>query len=262
MRKRSGQNHDDSSGWGARCGCCCAVKFEEEARRTYILHSVSSRCREVPRVSHVSALPRDDSRSSASVRGVCGARVSQLYPASSRTPRAATRYRDYFGQSASGASILLPIGALRALRHLTAFSNGKCIVISGDKGNNNPEQFRGLMDPHIAVHGSFSVMVNYHAIGMCVRARACLSSPPPGAVVWFGRGGLRKSDDDDDCGDEDDRVLQNIQIQRTEDGHIAVAKRITRLSTPQSSHSALPRQNAAPPPAAPRALLLSRDPPR
>lgn len=32
-------------------------------------------------------------------------------------------------------------------------------MISGDKGNNNPDQFKGLMDPHIAVHGSFSVMV-------------------------------------------------------------------------------------------------------
>ena len=75
-------------------------------------------------------------------------------------------YLDYFGGSPSGASILMPIGALRALRRLTAFSNGRAIVLSGDKGNNNPEQFRGLMDPHIAVHGSFSVMVNYHAIGL------------------------------------------------------------------------------------------------
>jgi hypothetical protein len=44
-------------------------------------------------------------------------------------------------------------------------------VISGDKGNNNPDQFRGLMDPHIAVHGSFSVMVNYHAIGAYFTSR-------------------------------------------------------------------------------------------
>jgi len=81
-------------------------------------------------------------------------------------------YRDYFGTSSgvdkSGASILMPIGALRALRRLTAFASGQCLVVSGDKGNNNPEQFRGLMDPHIAVHGSFSVMVNYHAIGTYV----------------------------------------------------------------------------------------------
>jgi hypothetical protein len=66
-----------------------------------------------------------------------------------------------FQSCPSGASILFPIGALRALRRLTALSNGRALVISGDKGNNNPEQFKGLMDPHIAVHGSFSVMVSH-----------------------------------------------------------------------------------------------------
>jgi hypothetical protein len=71
----------------------------------------------------------------------------------------------------SGASILMPIGALRAVRRLTALSGNRCLVVSGDKGNNNPEQFRGLMDPHIAVHGSFSVMVNYHAIGAYFTSR-------------------------------------------------------------------------------------------
>lgn len=68
-------------------------------------------------------------------------------------------YQNYFRNKAQGGSILLPIGALRALRRLGAFSDGRAIVISGDKGNNNPEQFMGLMDPHIAVHGSFSLMV-------------------------------------------------------------------------------------------------------
>mmetsp|Transcript_21957 Transcript_21957/g.36774 ORF Transcript_21957/g.36774 Transcript_21957/m.36774 type:complete len:635 (-) Transcript_21957:213-2117(-) len=74
-------------------------------------------------------------------------------------------YLEYFKENARGASVLLPIGAMRALRQLSFFSNGRALVISGDKGNNNPEQFSGLMDPHIAVHGSFSLMVNYHAVG-------------------------------------------------------------------------------------------------
>ena len=74
-------------------------------------------------------------------------------------------YHEHFKNNARGASILLPIGALRALRRLSAFSNGRALVISGDKGNNSPDQFTGLMDPHIAVHGSFSLMVNYHAVG-------------------------------------------------------------------------------------------------
>jgi tetratricopeptide (TPR) repeat protein len=80
-------------------------------------------------------------------------------------------YRDYFATNPEGASILVPIGALRALRRLSKFSSGRAVVISGDKGNNNPEQFVGLMDPHIAVHGSFSLMVNYHAIGMWFTSR-------------------------------------------------------------------------------------------
>jgi len=81
-------------------------------------------------------------------------------------------YEQYFGSSSGGGgSILLPIGAIRAIRRLGAFTNGRAVVISGDKGNNNPEQFRGLLDPHIAVHGSFSVMVNYHAIGSYFTSR-------------------------------------------------------------------------------------------
>jgi hypothetical protein len=80
-------------------------------------------------------------------------------------------YLENFKDNASGASILVPIGALRAMRRLGAFSNGRALVISGDKGNNLPDQFSGISDPHIAVHGSFSLMVNYHAIGAWFTSR-------------------------------------------------------------------------------------------
>lgn len=59
-------------------------------------------------------------------------------------------------------------------------------MISGDKGNNNPEQFRGLMDPHIAVHGSFSVMVNYHAIGAYFTSRGGFALHNPQEEVGGG----------------------------------------------------------------------------
>ena len=109
-------------------------------------------------------------------------------------------YLDYFGASPSGASILMPIGALRALRRLTAFSNGRAVVLSGDKGNNNPEQFRGLMDPHIAVHGSFSVMVNYHAIGLYFISRNgfVLHNPQEEASLKVSAFVLTGHDNDDD----------------------------------------------------------------
>ena len=80
-------------------------------------------------------------------------------------------YKDYFTGSADGASILVPIGAMRALRRLLRFSGGRGLVLSADKGNNNPDQFHGQSDPHIAVHGSFSMDVNYHAIGMLFTSR-------------------------------------------------------------------------------------------
>ena len=97
-------------------------------------------------------------------------------------------YKDCFSDNIHGASIVFPIGALRALRRLCAFSENRAIVISGDKGNNNPEQFIGLMDPHIAVHGSFSLMVNYHAIGTWFTSRGgfALHNPQEEASLKVG----------------------------------------------------------------------------
>lgn len=67
-------------------------------------------------------------------------------------------YRDFFGCSSSGASLLLPIGALRALRCLTSFSNGRALVLSGDKGNNNHEQPRTESPLHLESHRSYPAL--------------------------------------------------------------------------------------------------------
>ncbi|KAH7463710.1 uncharacterized protein KRP23_12904 [Phytophthora ramorum] len=88
-------------------------------------------------------------------------------------------YHEYFDPASSGATILVPIGALTAIERLAALSKNGLVALSGDKGNNNPDHFRGVSDPHIAVHGSFSVMVNYHAIGVYFASRGgfALHSP-------------------------------------------------------------------------------------
>lgn len=121
-------------------------------------------------------------------------------------------YLDYFGDSPSGASILMPIGALRALRRLTSFSGGRALVLSGDKGNNNPEQFRGLMDPHIAVHGSFSVMVNYHAIGLYFISRNgfVLHNPQEEASLKVSAFILTGDEEDDDQANEAWKRMEDI----------------------------------------------------
>ena len=87
-------------------------------------------------------------------------------------------YRSYFAPDAkpdvmapSGASLLMPIGFLNAVRNLSDLSNGRAMIITGDKGTSNPNRFRGLSEPHIAFHGSFSLMVNFHAIKLYCMSR-------------------------------------------------------------------------------------------
>lgn len=151
-------------------------------------------------------------------------------PDASHLRRILAWYLDYFTSSdpaGLGASILFPIGALRALRHLSGMSRSRAFVISGDKGNNNVEQvrvflartscavgrsltrprarrqFRGLMDPHIAIHGSFSLMVNYHAVGAYFTSRGgfALHNPQEKASLKVScfvlPPGNKLSDDDD-----------------------------------------------------------------
>lgn len=88
-------------------------------------------------------------------------------------------YHEYYDPASTGATVLVPIGALSAIERLSALSSNRLVVLSGDKGNSNPDHFRGVSDPHIAVHGSFSVMVNYHAIGIYFASRGgfALHSP-------------------------------------------------------------------------------------
>jgi hypothetical protein len=76
-------------------------------------------------------------------------------------------YKDYFttvDTKQSGASFLIPVGFFNAIQNISNITNGRALIICGDKGSQNPEMFRGLSDPQFAIHGSFSVMVNYHAI--------------------------------------------------------------------------------------------------
>lgn len=61
-------------------------------------------------------------------------------------------------------SFLFPIGSFHAIKHLKKLSNDKLFIISTDKGYSTPEQLDHLGHPSISFHGSFSMMVNFHAI--------------------------------------------------------------------------------------------------
>ncbi|CAM9561882.1 unnamed protein product [Ectocarpus fasciculatus] len=82
-----------------------------------------------------------------------------------------------FGKT--GGSLLMPLGALRLLRHLSSLSGGRGLVLVGDKGYMKDEEMAGDRDPHIAYHGSLSCMVNLDALARYTRQRGgwSLSSP-------------------------------------------------------------------------------------
>jgi tetratricopeptide (TPR) repeat protein len=62
------------------------------------------------------------------------------------------------------ASIMLPIGGLKLIRNLRHMSNDRLLILVGDKGYAECTEFENVRDPHMAVHGSCSFMVNFHAL--------------------------------------------------------------------------------------------------
>lgn len=70
-------------------------------------------------------------------------------------------YRDKLKDS----NFLFPIGGLLAIKKLKQLTNDKIFLISSDKGYSDLKNLENLGYPTLAFHGSFSMMVNFHAIG-------------------------------------------------------------------------------------------------
>lgn len=69
------------------------------------------------------------------------------------------------------SSFLFPIGGLRALRKLSHLTKDKLFLISSDKGYSSLESMENLDHPRPSFHGSFSMMVNFHAIARYLKQR-------------------------------------------------------------------------------------------
>ncbi len=63
------------------------------------------------------------------------------------------------------SNFLFPIGGLLAIKKLKKLTNDKIFLISSDKGYSDLSNLENLGYPSLAFHGSFSMMVNFHAIG-------------------------------------------------------------------------------------------------
>lgn len=68
-------------------------------------------------------------------------------------------------------AFLFPLAAVRCLRHLVKLARGRLLLLSGDKGYCREELADGRGEPGLTLHGSFSLMVNYYALGRWFASR-------------------------------------------------------------------------------------------
>lgn len=76
---------------------------------------------------------------------------------------------EYYERHLVDTTILFPSAALRSLRALRRLASDKLLLLSGDMGYSHEDALHNLDKPRLNRHGSFSMMVNYHAIGQYLR---------------------------------------------------------------------------------------------
>lgn len=92
------------------------------------------------------------------------------------------RYKDLLKNS----HFNFPSGSLKGLAHLNKIAHGKMLLLSSDKGFVSPRELDGMKFPELDFHGSFSLMVNYHAISGyfdCLNGDSFLQSPRGGLTT-------------------------------------------------------------------------------
>ncbi len=92
---------------------------------------------------------------------------------------ALNRLLEFYREDLAAANILLPTQALRYLDYLRHISNNRLMLISADKGISRTEDLLAAAAPDIANHGSISLMVNYHAIGLYAQEHGGRVLMPP-----------------------------------------------------------------------------------
>jgi tetratricopeptide (TPR) repeat protein len=79
------------------------------------------------------------------------------------------RLLESYRQSLDQTALDFPTAALACIRFFRALGGDRLLLLGGDKGYNRAEDLNGRQEPGYAVHGSFSMQVNYHAIGQYFR---------------------------------------------------------------------------------------------
>lgn len=76
-----------------------------------------------------------------------------------------------YRQRLNDSTVVFPLGPIRALSRLAHIAGQRLLVLSSDKGYTHEDELYYLSGQAIQFHGSFSTMVNYHAMGQFIRGR-------------------------------------------------------------------------------------------
>ncbi len=74
--------------------------------------------------------------------------------------------RDFYAANLPSATISLPTVGIECLEWWRQLAAGEMLLLSADRGYTLPETLVSQADPLPNLHGSFSMMVNYHAIAL------------------------------------------------------------------------------------------------
>ncbi|MBA3815845.1 MAG: hypothetical protein H0X29_04865 [Parachlamydiaceae bacterium] len=100
-------------------------------------------------------------------------------------------------------TFLFPTGAFQVLRTFRNLSHSRMLFLAGDQGVYTTEQVKHWGNPIVALHGSFSIAVSYHAISALINryGKALIStfSDPAfvvmgGILIQDGKGGFRETE--------------------------------------------------------------------
>lgn len=77
---------------------------------------------------------------------------------------------NYYLRNINSNPILIPTGAINSIDHSRALSALPLMVLSADRGVSHLSQLRQQSEPEFPRHGSFSLPVNYHALGLLAKS--------------------------------------------------------------------------------------------
>ena len=95
-------------------------------------------------------------------------KVNIHYHEASRKPYENSKVQNslvqFYSNHLANGTALIPTTGFKVLDYIKSLSKKERVILfSSDKGYTSYESFKGSLDPHLAFHGSSSLMVNYHA---------------------------------------------------------------------------------------------------